>query len=114
MLESMIMLVAGLGMIFTILMVLSDKEQPIFGILAMSVWFMCAAFIISVDIPYSHLYGTTENYTVVSGTSATTVAAPLRWLFTGLGFICLAYSMIMVLYMILIPFLKKRKLAREK
>lgn len=109
MLESMVMLIAMFGMIFTLLMILSNREQPIFGILASVIWFISSATVLVVDVPYSHLYGNADNYTVVGGTHAITAAAPLRFLFIGLGFICLAYTIMLVLWMIVVPFLKKRR-----
>lgn len=102
MLESMTILLACFGMAFTVLMLLVDRKQfqsLIFGMFATILWFITAASVIAIDIPYTHLYENVvdNSYEVVEGLYTTTAATPLRFLFTGLGFICLAYTIIMAL-----------------
>jgi len=103
MLESAVLMVAGFAFVSTVLMLVSDREQPVFGLFAMILWFISAAAIIQVDVPYSHLYenAADNTYQVVTGTQAVTSAAPLSTLFTGLGFICLGYTIIIILKMLI-------------
>lgn len=102
MLEAITLLIIGIALIFTILAFVTDWHQPqvsAFAFFAFILWSASSAAIISVDVPYSHLYENTDSnaYEVVSGTHTTTVCAPLRWVFMGFGFICLGVAIIMII-----------------
>lgn len=112
MLEAITLLIIGIALIFTILAFVTDWHQPqvpAFAFFAFILWFASSAAIISVDVPYSHLYENTDSstYEVVSGTHTTTVCAPLRWVFMGFGFICLGYAIIMAIARLYLVVAKK-------
>lgn len=91
-----------IALVFTILMFASFNEQQfIFGMLAFICWFISAAFILSIELPYTVVYensAATGTHVIVQGVNTITSGAPLRFLFTGLGFICLGYSIIMAIW----------------
>jgi hypothetical protein len=91
-----------MALIFTILMFASFNEQQfIFGMLAFICWFISAAFIVFIEIPYVAVYENSLDlgtHVVVEGMHEITSVAPLRFLFNGMGFICLGYSIIMAIW----------------
>lgn len=97
MLESVTIFMLGLATLFTILMVLINWDtQPqcgFFGILGFATWFVNAAMIVSVDVPYTVI---TSADAVTSGVHQVTANIPLSYLFIGLGFVCLGYTIFSV------------------
>lgn len=90
----MTVLVVGMGIIFTLLMLLSDKEMPIFGMLALISWFVSAGCVATTEIPYIYYVDNSGTYVATEGIQQVTGTAPLTYLFMGLGMLCFVYLFI--------------------
>lgn len=92
----MTVLIVGMGIIFTLLMLLSDREAPIFGMLALISWFVSAGSVAITEIPYTYYVDNAGTYVATEGIQQVTGTAPLSYLFMGLGLFCLIYLFILV------------------
>jgi len=90
----MTILLAMMGLVFTVLALISDRESPVFAALGLVVWMVAAGTVSVMEIPYT-AYNASDN-TIVSGTYAMEAGAPLSALFLGLGFFCLVWLFIAV------------------
>lgn len=91
----MTVLVVGMGIIFTLMMLLSDKEMPIFGMLALISWFVSAGSVATTEVPYIYYVDNAGTYVATEGIQQITGTAPLTYFFMGLGMLCFVYLFIM-------------------
>lgn len=92
----------GIGTIFTLAMLMSDREGPIFGMLALITWFATAGSAATVEVPYTHLWENSvdNTYLVIEGVQQVTESAPLTYFFMGMGLFCFVYVFIIAFRMI--------------
>lgn len=99
---AMVLLLGAMGLIFTIFMLVSNREQPIFGMLALITWLAAAGSVAITELPYTHLYDNAvdNSYVVVEGIQQVTGTGPLAYLFLGFALFCFAYVFIVAFRMI--------------
>jgi hypothetical protein len=98
-----------MGFIFTLLMFLSKRETPIFGMLALICWFVTSATVAVMDVPYTYTYENGADIVAVEEMYTLPETHSLSWFFLGLGFLCFIYIFVVVFRDYMIPYFRGRK-----
>jgi len=88
MIENIFYMLVGGSILFMILCIIWDST--VFGLLDVFLWFICAAAVHSIEIPYTAI---ASDDTIVTGVHELQSAYPISLLFVAIGVIMFIYIM---------------------